>query len=135
MKNCQTNLIVEQTNMPEIREIQYNWQQPSSNLKILICEESMSKFLEIDNAQAIIHYDFPSSKTIFGDRLWFMRKHFNSLKEGSTAARSPPCEGLERDLNDNILMDTKSAVEDLEIKYANEVCNDSRPNWIIIRVI
>lgn len=117
------SLIVEQTSMSEIREIQDKWLQPllhTSRLRILICEESMSKFLEIDNAQAIIHYDFPSSKTIFGNRLWFMRKHFSPLKEESIIS-SKESTSIGRDVNDNVLMDNKNAVDNLTIKYDNEI--------------
>lgn len=118
------SLIVEQTIMSEIRQIQHKWQtppKPTSRLRILILEESMSRFLEVDNAQAIVHYDFPSSKTVFGDRLWFMRKHFSPLKEESISSSVTETKSVDRDLNDNILMDNKNDVDNLQIKYDNVI--------------
>jgi superfamily II DNA/RNA helicase len=77
------NVIIEHTNVSNINEIQNAWSL-NTKLQILICEDSMSKLIEIDNAQCIIHYDFPSSKICFGNRLWFMRRYFTINKKTYT---------------------------------------------------
>lgn len=114
------NVIAESTNISSIRDIQKVWTK-SDTFQILICVESVSKFLEIDNAQCIIHFDFPNSKTSFGNRLWFMRKYFTMAKK--TTADDKHSELNEdqklQDLNNN-LTNAKDDLESLNLVLENE---------------
>ena len=74
------SLALEHTNVLNMREIEKQWSL-SQEWQILICEDSVSKYLDIDNAQCIIHFDFPVSRSSFGNRLWFMRRHFTVVKK------------------------------------------------------
>jgi superfamily II DNA/RNA helicase len=48
---------------------------PNKN-RILVCSDKVIESLQIDNAQAVIHFDFPHKKNLLSDRLWFMRRYF-----------------------------------------------------------
>jgi len=69
------DLIHEHTNVVDVRAIEHKWSRETGRL-LLVCEEGSSKFLEIENVQCVIHFDFPVSKGSFAHRLWFMRQNF-----------------------------------------------------------
>jgi hypothetical protein len=79
-----------QSHIDRIEQEWANWVTKKTNSKnnnmILVCVESMLKCININNAQCILHYDFAPSKSLFGERLWLMRKYFPLLKE-STVSR------------------------------------------------
>ncbi len=70
------DLIHEHTNGSNVREIERRWALETGSPLLLICEEGSSKFLDIDNAQCVINFDFPISKSSFANRMWFMRRNF-----------------------------------------------------------
>ena len=114
------NVIAESTNISTIREIQKIWTK-SETFQILICVESVSKFLEIDNSQCIIHFDFPNSKSTFGNRLWFMRKYFTTQKKTNINSKQDEAKEEQKlqDL-DNNLANAKDDLESLNLELENE---------------
>ena len=48
---------------------------------ILVCTEHSIRFINISNAKCIINWDFPSSRSVFANRLWLMRAHFDGNKK------------------------------------------------------
>ena len=88
------NLIHKYTQHKDIEKIEKLWNQfdiknltntrdskrTNVNL-ILIIQDEMLKHVNIDCAKLVIHFDLPRSKTVFSDRLWFMRRYFSARKE------------------------------------------------------
>ena len=87
-----------ETPMMDIRAVEKKWldfdrflsrqydyditDRPGTNRNlILVCDQDSIRYLNIPNAKCVIHFDFPKSKTSFGDRLWFMRKYFTVEKK------------------------------------------------------
>ncbi|XP_033755165.1 putative ATP-dependent RNA helicase TDRD12 isoform X2 [Pecten maximus] len=66
-----------------LEQIGGEWAGPIDKGKILICTDESVEELKLVDATAIIHYDLPSSKTKFGNRLSTMSKYYynSSIKE------------------------------------------------------
>ncbi|OWF35619.1 Tudor domain-containing protein 12 [Mizuhopecten yessoensis] len=61
-----------------LEQIGGEWEGPSDKGKILICTDESVEELKIVDATAIVHYELPSSKTKFGNRLSTMSKYYHN---------------------------------------------------------
>ncbi|XP_069113789.1 putative ATP-dependent RNA helicase TDRD12 isoform X2 [Argopecten irradians] len=74
----------------ELEQIGGEWAGPSTNGRILICTDESVEELKLVDARAIIHFDLPSSKTKFGNRLSTMSKYYyNSSNKEKVADIEP----------------------------------------------
>ena len=71
----------ESSKASEIKEIEVKWAKNDKNGLILICDEFTSRNLGIENADCVVNYDFPATKTSFANRLWYMRRYFSTRRK------------------------------------------------------
>jgi len=121
------DLIHEHTNVVDVRAIEHKWSRETDRL-LLVCEEGSSKFLEIENVQCVIHFDFPVSKGSFAHRLWFMRRNFirqpheraevqrdtastaETIPKSDTGPDSQAEQGLEEDDGQSISLNVRNEI-------------------------
>ncbi|XP_060063128.1 uncharacterized protein LOC132543628 [Ylistrum balloti] len=73
-----------------LEQIGGEWAGPLDKGKILICTDESGEELKVEDATAIVHYDLPSSKTKFGNRLSTMSKYYyNSTNKEKVADVEP----------------------------------------------
>jgi hypothetical protein len=93
---------------------------------VMICEQNAVDFIDIETAECVVHYDFPTTKTAFGKRLWFMRRFFSSVKQSSSSSndranKSRSSDGQQTDDDD----DEKTQMK-IELKNENLFVDDDR---------
>jgi superfamily II DNA/RNA helicase len=133
------NLIHEYTQHKDIEKVEKLWNQYNLNFikkltinrnskkininLILIIQDSMLKYINIDCAKLVINFDLPSTKTVFSDRLWLMRRHFSTRKEI-----------YDENSNNKTMMPKSSTLEDIKSNnyYTKEAQNQIIDHEIIL---
>jgi hypothetical protein len=78
------------------------------NDEILICTDKVINFVNIRNANCVIHFDFPQTKELFAKRLWYMKDNFKFHRKN------------EPQTNDN----DKTAFDDIDDEFDLDRQND-----------